>query len=69
MRGQLHCVPSAGGGEGVLAICHASVRLDRELLAVKTGPLVAPRHAVSEEGDHYSQEALCRLQRNCSAPV
>lgn len=66
--------PSAGwvsGGEGVLTIYHASVRLGRESLepAVKTRALVAPRHAVSEEGDYYSQEALCRLQRNCSAPV
>lgn len=55
----------------MLSICHASVRLNRESLepAVKTRALVAPRHAVSEEGDYYSQEALCRLQRNCNAPV
>lgn len=57
--------------EGVLTISHASVRLSGESLepAVKTRAWVAPRHAVSEEGDYYSQEALCRLQRNCSAPV
>lgn len=66
VQGHLHRVPVLAGavqGRECSLSCHAGVRLGRESLE----PALAPR--VSEGGDCYSQEALCRLQRNWSAPV